>query len=455
LKAQLDALAEQIQRKYEEFRSIRYHLYAVWIHQGTGTGSGHYYTCIKDAPTKLWRKYNDTHVSEVSFAEMKSLATGGLQGSSAYVLVYISNELMEQMERVDGPADLATLPADLQVYIRQALRDVEKSIATAARARELQTLRQHAEAVMEEYSRRLTKWNDLKKFCNENKEGHNLNIKPDVGLHSFCCYLFRYENEKMVWIELMRESLAATRELRRWRPEDEAQVLARVEQRLRAQRMLIPFELVGDTYRLISQVKEREDFEISLRTAAAVDEALTWTQDDVSRIPATLGGLAYIWINLDQNRDKNLHSTTEILHIMSATIHYMALHLQDYRDQQVVLEAFEPLIKYCLLLLKIVNWPTHWKKVTLSKITATFPHHTTTVEGLTPEEDERYRNELRFHEMTVQMNSSQTPEASSEFFYKHQTLVNTMMETEEELLRKYCDMVAEICGGIVRPRGLI
>ena len=117
---------------------------------------------------------------------------------------------------------------------------------------------------------------------------------------------------------------------------------------------------------------------------------------------------------------------------------------------QVVLEAFEPLVEYCLLLLKIVNWPGHWKKATLSKITASFPHHTMTIDiSLSKAQEENYRNELRLHEMTVKTSSSQTPEASSEFFYKHQTLVNTMMETEEELLRKYCDMVAEICGGTV------
>ena len=71
----------------------------------------------------------------------------------------------------------------------------------------------------------------------------------------------------------------------------------------------------------------------------------------------------------------------------------------------------------------------------------------------TPEEDERYTNELRIHEMTVQIvqpfMTDQTPEASSEFFYKHLTLVKWMMENEEDLLRKYCDMVAEICGGTV------
>jgi hypothetical protein len=389
----------------------------------------------------------------VSFEEMKSLATGGLQGSSAYVLVYLSAELMEQMEHVDGPADIASLPADLQVYMRQALRDIEKSIATATAARSVAALRQHAEAVMEEYGRRLNSWTPLKKFCNDNQDGDR--IKPDVGLHSFYCYLYRYETEKKVWTELMREALNSARELRGWRTEDEPQVLARVEQRLRAQRMLIPFELVGDTYRLISLSKEREEFEISLKTAAAVDEVLTWTKDDVSRIPATLGGLAYIWVNLDQSKDMGLHSTTEILHIMSATIHYTAVHLLEYRDQEVVLDQFLPLISFCLLLLKIVNWPNHWKKATLQKIAQSFPNVSTTIENNSPAQDEALRNELRFHKMTIPTSLPETQEASQEFFQNHQILVKWMLDNEEELLRKYCDMVAEIAGGTVRPRGLI
>merc|ERR1712216_795964 len=126
-----------------------------------------------------------------------------------------------------------------------------------------------------------------------------------------------------------------------------------------------------------------------------------------------------------------------------------------YRDQEVVLDQFIPLIDYCLLLLKIVNWPNHWKKATLQKIAQSYTHIPTTVETNTPAREDELRYELRNHKMTIPTNLPPTQEASQEFFQKHQSLVKWMLDTEEDILRKYCDQVAGIAGGRVRPRGLI
>jgi ubiquitin carboxyl-terminal hydrolase 25/28 len=53
-----------IDSQFADLRNIPYHLYAVFMHHGS-VEFGHYYIYIFDFEKSIWRKYNDSYVTEV------------------------------------------------------------------------------------------------------------------------------------------------------------------------------------------------------------------------------------------------------------------------------------------------------------------------------------------------------------------------------------------------------
>ena len=102
---------------------------------------------------------------------------------------------------------------------------------------------------------------------------------------------------------------------------------------------------------ITSLAEEQKAFEASLETATRLDDALAWVFEDATRIPEMIEALAGLWALIKINDlwegggDPKLQRTSEILHIMSATIHYSTRYLLDtytsQSDRQSAARVFE------------------------------------------------------------------------------------------------------------------
>ena len=61
------------------------------VHEGEANG-GHYWAFIYDSHDKLWRKYNDITVSDVTWQDVCHGSIGGSLRSSAYCLIYTESK---------------------------------------------------------------------------------------------------------------------------------------------------------------------------------------------------------------------------------------------------------------------------------------------------------------------------------------------------------------------------
>ncbi|KAK2865220.1 hypothetical protein FQN49_003796 [Arthroderma sp. PD_2] len=93
-----ERLTQLIDNQFSDMKSLPYHLYAVFIHHGS-VEFGHYYIYIFDFEKKIWRKYNDTEVTEVhSTAEIFS--DRNMQNPpTPYFLVYLNDRLKDRLAK--------------------------------------------------------------------------------------------------------------------------------------------------------------------------------------------------------------------------------------------------------------------------------------------------------------------------------------------------------------------
>lgn len=96
LKRQILDLELELERLYNvpELKAYDYHLHSILVHEG-GAESGHYYAYIHDSAQHIWRKYSDTMIKDVDFAEVMKNSIGGSGDSSAYCLIYIHTSFLE------------------------------------------------------------------------------------------------------------------------------------------------------------------------------------------------------------------------------------------------------------------------------------------------------------------------------------------------------------------------
>lgn len=113
MKEQVEKLKQQIKAIYDvpELKNHQYVLHSILVHDGQA-GSGHYYAYIYEWDSKIWRKYNDIHVTEVDAAEVMENSVGGMGQQSAYCLFYVDpnviakgNKLMRQYSMANETTD--------------------------------------------------------------------------------------------------------------------------------------------------------------------------------------------------------------------------------------------------------------------------------------------------------------------------------------------------------------
>ncbi|QLQ78402.1 hypothetical protein HG537_0A06490 [Torulaspora globosa] len=84
---QISNLETKISKQFDEFQTIGYSLFAVFIHRGEAS-YGHYWVYIKDRfKNGIWRKYNDETITEVPESEVLNFTEGNT--ATPYFLVYI------------------------------------------------------------------------------------------------------------------------------------------------------------------------------------------------------------------------------------------------------------------------------------------------------------------------------------------------------------------------------
>jgi ubiquitin carboxyl-terminal hydrolase 25 len=80
---------------FDSLADHKYRLHAVICHTGTAK-AGHYWVWIHDFGKKVWRKYNDTTVTEVP----EDNFTGQLQDEEPYYLAYVREQGLDSLVNV-------------------------------------------------------------------------------------------------------------------------------------------------------------------------------------------------------------------------------------------------------------------------------------------------------------------------------------------------------------------
>ncbi|KAK5962745.1 ubiquitin-specific protease UBP2 PWA37_005191 [Arxiozyma heterogenica] len=89
-------LQDKIDHQFDEFQSIAYTLFAVFIHRGEAS-YGHYWVYIKDLQNNgTWRKYNDETVSEIHEDEVFNFLEGNT--ATPYFLVLVKKDRENDIE---------------------------------------------------------------------------------------------------------------------------------------------------------------------------------------------------------------------------------------------------------------------------------------------------------------------------------------------------------------------
>lgn len=93
---QISDLETKISKQFDEFQTIGYSLFAVFIHRGEAS-YGHYWVYIKDRfKNGIWRKYNDETITEVPESEVLNFTEGNT--ATPYFLVYIQKGHEQDIE---------------------------------------------------------------------------------------------------------------------------------------------------------------------------------------------------------------------------------------------------------------------------------------------------------------------------------------------------------------------
>lgn len=112
---------------FQPFQEIKYRLQAVFFHRGK-TAHGHYWICIRDFSTGIWRRYNDERVEEVSNHKLNEIfeANDWAHGTPTYA-VYVRDDLKEQIVQPVCRQPDEAASNDLQSTASAALQNVGDS----------------------------------------------------------------------------------------------------------------------------------------------------------------------------------------------------------------------------------------------------------------------------------------------------------------------------------------
>ncbi|KAI9757658.1 MAG: ubiquitin-specific protease ubp2 [Chaenotheca gracillima] len=88
-------LESKLKTQFQEFQTLPYRLQSVFIHRGTAQ-FGHYWIYIFDFDRKIWRKYNDEYVTEVSDVS-EVFEQDPHYPATPYFLIYVREDLKEEL----------------------------------------------------------------------------------------------------------------------------------------------------------------------------------------------------------------------------------------------------------------------------------------------------------------------------------------------------------------------
>lgn len=122
LQTREDLLRSELETLFAGLEENRYRLHAVICHAGQTSKSGHYWVWIYDFGARVWRKYNDTTVTERKEEESAALLEELSKAGEPYYLAYVREEGLEGLvqvpgrkveQRVEGVAELQQVEGDL------------------------------------------------------------------------------------------------------------------------------------------------------------------------------------------------------------------------------------------------------------------------------------------------------------------------------------------------------
>ncbi|KAK9562640.1 ubiquitin-specific protease ubp2 [Aspergillus fumigatus] len=105
-----------ISSQFVDFKHLAYRLYAVFVHHGS-VEFGHYYIYIFDFRKNVWRKYNDTEVTEVTNTDEIFKNQERQNPPTPYFLVYVNDGLKGRLadpvcrQIIEDPAPSETIPS--------------------------------------------------------------------------------------------------------------------------------------------------------------------------------------------------------------------------------------------------------------------------------------------------------------------------------------------------------
>lgn len=97
MEREIEATKAKISHQFDDYKLLPYRLYAIFIHRGT-VNFGHYWIYIFDFERNIWRKYNDTYVTEVQnpYDEIFK-SQEDHNPPTPYFLVYVNDKLKERL----------------------------------------------------------------------------------------------------------------------------------------------------------------------------------------------------------------------------------------------------------------------------------------------------------------------------------------------------------------------
>lgn len=102
LQTREELLRGELENLFTGLEKERYRLHAVICHAGQTAKSGHYWVWIYDFGARVWRKYNDTTVTERREDESKALLEELSMAGEPYYLAYVREEGLEGLVEVPG-----------------------------------------------------------------------------------------------------------------------------------------------------------------------------------------------------------------------------------------------------------------------------------------------------------------------------------------------------------------
>jgi len=96
LESKIKDLETNIDSQFSDLRQIPYRISSAFFHVGSHM-SGHYWIYIYDFRAKIWRKYNDEKVTEVTDTTEIFDAHPGERPPTAYFIVYVKDDLKEEL----------------------------------------------------------------------------------------------------------------------------------------------------------------------------------------------------------------------------------------------------------------------------------------------------------------------------------------------------------------------